>query len=153
MANIIPTQKAKLKEILGTIVWTGNETFYEKENVHNHSHILTYLTENINWTPCMMIIHNGQTSQIADTGTNFETNQYIIRLAVDKITEELQTDLELLGSLIIDKLVNNYAKTTAFWLNLTNLKLGEYKMSESKTLFYRDLTLDLITLKTRNLSP
>ena len=100
-----------------------------------------------------MIFHSGQISQIADTGSNFEFNSYTIRLATNKITEESQNDLELLGSLTVDILVNNYAKTNAFWLELRNLKLGDYKMNDKETLFYRDLTLELVALKTRNLSP
>lgn len=151
MANIIPTQKAKLKEILNTLTWKGS-TFAQKQT-EGKSHITTFLTTNINHTPSIMIFHSGQISQVADTATNVETNSYTIRLATNKITEESQNDLELLGSLIIDILVNNYAKTNAFWLELRNLKLGDYKMNDKETLFYRDLTLELVALKTRNLSP
>ena len=151
MANIIPTQKAKLKEILNTLTWKGS-TFAQKQT-EGKSHITTFLTTNINHTPSIMIFHSGQISQIADTGSNFEFNTYTIRLATNKITEESQNDLELLGSLTVDILVNNYAKTNAFWLELRNLKLGDYKMNDKETLFYRDLTLELVALKTRNLSP
>ena len=151
MANFIPTQKAKLKEILNTLIWKGS-TFGAKE-IAGKNHITTFLTTNINYTPSIMIFHSGQVSQVADTATNYELNTYTIRLATNKITEESQNDLELLGSLIVDILVNNYAKTNDFWLELRNLKLGDYKMNDKETLFYRDLTLELVMFKTRNLSP
>lgn len=151
MANIIPAQKAKLKEILNTLIWKGS-TFAQKET-EGKSHITTFWTTNIKETPSIMIIHDKNERRIADTASNFETNAYRISLAVDKITEENQNDVELLAMMIMDILDNNYTKTNAFWLNLENLKLGGYKMNDKETLFYRDLTLDLTNLKTRNLSP
>lgn len=151
MANFIPIHKAKFKQILNSLVWNG-ATFEQKER-DGRVHIKAFFTSFFDFYPAMSIFASGGSSEIADTAYNLERNNYTIRV-INRFQdgkEEQENEIDQLVSLIMDALVNNYAKTNAEWENLTKIKVSTFGANDQNTFFFKDITFEVWNTQNRNL--
>lgn len=149
MTNLIPIHKARIKQILNSIVWDG-ATFEEKEN-EGKSKIRTFMSFDIQTFPEIQIIHDKQKTYPTDTSDNTEENNYIIRiLNTYNDLERSQNDTEELLSLINETLANNQNSTNATWEDLRILESSSYQSDPNGLTIFKDIKILVKNTKNRN---